>query len=152
MEPGALNSQTHAILTFLYPRLRHGLSADEHHNRKLSGSFNRLHELQLRPDEAEVGQVDVLARRRVRARGPEQRLIQRPRPDHDDCDVGRLRGGDGSGDVGHVVGPERAALRVVDLPGGVGEELGEARERRYTIGGRVEEDVVAELRDVNRPQ
>ena len=63
------------------------LAADEDDDRRLSGV------------------VDVLARRGVRARRPEQRLVEGPGADHQLRGVGGLGGLDGSEDSGRVVRP-----------------------------------------------
>lgn len=88
----------------------------------------------------------MLARRRVCARSPQQRLVERPCADHDHSNVRSLRGVDGGGDTGDIVRPELRALGVVDFHGCVGEELGEACERGDAVVGCVEKYVVAELR------
>ena len=82
------------------PRLRDRLPADEDDDRRLPGGLDGLYELQLGADEAEIGQIDVLACRRVRARRPEERLVEGPGADHDDRSVGGLGGGDGGVDIG----------------------------------------------------
>ena len=140
----------YVTLTSSDPRLRHRLPADEHHNRRGARSHNRFDQRALRTYKRKTTQIDVLARRRVRARLPEEGLVQAPGADHDDGDVGCVRGGERFGELRLVGRPELAALCEVD--GGrageeraVGEQLREALERREGVEGRVVEDVVAEL-------
>jgi hypothetical protein len=133
--------------TLLDPRLGDRLAAHEDDDGGLADGLDGLDELELRADEAEVAQVDVLARRRVRARRPEQRLVERPRADHHDRDVARLRRLHRRREPALVVRPQLAALRIVDLHSGIintREVLLHPRERRDAVVGRVEEDVVAE--------
>lgn len=88
----------------------------------------------------------MLARRRVRARRPEQRLVQAPRADHHHRDVRLARRVNGGGEPGLVVAPELRALGVVDRGGRAdgGEVPLHAREGRDAVERGVVEDVVAE--------
>src|SRR5882724_9030159 len=87
----------------------------------------------------------MLARRGVGPRCPKQRLVERPRSNHDNSYVRGLCRCNGSAELRLVIGPKLATFSIVDLHGGVGEELGEALEGGYAVERGVEEDVVSEL-------
>ena len=87
----------------------------------------------------------MFSRGRIRAWSPQERLVQRPRANHDNGDVRFIRRCNCFGETRFVVRPELTAFGKVDFDRRVSKELDETLKWRYAIICRIEEDIVAEL-------
>ena len=87
----------------------------------------------------------MFSRGRIRAWSPQERLVQRPRTNHDNGDVGSIRCRNRFGETRFVVRPELTTFGKVDFDRRISKELGKPLKWCYAIICHVEEDIVAIL-------